>query len=325
MPRKTKKTEGPRKSEQAALDLGNKLLEQFKDSKALPAAMSQIFINGIKNRHAAGYSWTNQLIVALAGYSDSAGYGQWQEMGRQVRKGETGFWILKPYLKSLTVKDKDTGEESRIKVPVGFGAVKVFGLEQTDVANEELWEKHRPDDSQTREFLDGLPLTDVAEQWGLKLTAYNGVEGKALGWYRPSSKTIALGVENVATFAHELIHAADDKLGNLKATTDRATRQKEEIVAELGGAILLTAIGYEQEADVGGAWNYINSWSQANGDHDKLVRACNQVLNRTCQCVALVLETAGLWERPEEREQTAAKPKRKKRKTTKRKQQTAAA
>jgi len=310
----------PSKSEVAAQELGQKLLDQFKDPTALPKALSQLFIRGVKNRHAANYSWTNQLLVALAGYSDSAGYGQWQTMGRQVRKGEHGFWILKPYLKTFTRKDPDSGEERAVKVPVGFGAVKVFGLEQTDVANEELWEKHRPDDSQTREFLDGLPLKDVADAWGLKLTAYNGVEGKALGWYRPSSGTIALGVENVATFAHELIHAADDKLGNLKLTNDRATRQKEEIVAELGGAILLTAIGYEQEADKGGAWSYINSWSGAEGDHDKLVRACNQVLNRTCQCVALVLETAGLWQAPDEpeREQTAEKPKKRK---TKRKRQ----
>lgn len=288
----------PRASEVAAQQLGEKLIEQFKTPLALPKALAQIFVTGVRGRHADNYSWANQLIVALSGYSDSAGYGQWKDMGRQVCKGETGFWIFKPYLKTITDRDKDSGEERRIQIPIGFGSVKVFGLEQTDVVNEELWAKHRPDDGHIREFLDGLPLKNVAEEWGLKLTVYNGKDGKPLGWYRPSSRAIALGVENVATFAHELIHAADDKLGNLKPTNDRAIRQKEEIVAELGGAILLMAMGFEKEADLGGAWNYINSWSGAEGDHEKLVRACNSILNRTCKCVALVLETAGLWEKP---------------------------
>lgn len=299
-----RKTEGPRASEIGVQDLGERLIAQFKDPLALPKALSQIFIKGCRGRHADSYSWTNQFIVALAGYSDSAGYNQWQAMGRQVRKGEKGFWILKPFLITLTRKDADTGEEKRVKIPRGFGGVRVFGLEQTDVVNDKLWDKHRPDDSVTREFLDSLPLRAVADAWGLQLSAYNGKQLQAYGWYRPDKKVIALGVENVSTFAHELIHAADDRLGNLKATRQQDVRQREEIVAELGGAILLLALGYEQEADVGGAWNYINSWSQANGDPEKLMRACNSMLNRTCECVALVLETAGLWEKPIKGEET---------------------
>ena len=53
-------------------------------------------------------------------------------------------------------------------------------------------------------------------------------------------KAIAVGVKNLATWAHELIHAADDRLGNL---TERGQHWRSETVAELGGAILLEALG----------------------------------------------------------------------------------
>jgi hypothetical protein len=113
----------------------------------------------------------------------------------------------------------------------------------------------------------------------------NGRDGGALGWYRPGS-AIALGVENLATWAHELVHAADDRLGALKGSE----KVSAEVVAELGGAVLLHAIGRESDADVGGAWRYIDSWSGKS----KLspIAWCERLLKRACDAVALILKTA---------------------------------
>ena len=68
-------------------------------------------------------------------------------------------------------------------------------------------------------------------------------------------------------------------------------------MAELGGAVLLHACGYQRDADLGGCWDYIQSWTR-----DKNIRpidACMQVVNRTCQAVALILQTAEQLAQPE--------------------------
>ncbi len=94
-------------------------------------------------------------------------------------------------------------------------------------------------------WLESLPVRDVAESWGLSVDAYNGRGGAALGRYRHGT-SIALGVENLSTWAHELVHAADDRLGQLK---ERGQHWRSETVAELGGAILLEILGHDVESD----------------------------------------------------------------------------
>ena len=48
---------------------------------------------------------------------------------------------------------------------------------------------------------------------------------------RRRGASIALGVENLSTWAHEFIHAADDRLGHL---TENGQHWRAEAVAELG-------------------------------------------------------------------------------------------
>jgi hypothetical protein len=134
--------------------------------------------------------------------------------------------------------------------------------------------------------LANLPLREVAEAWGLSVDAYNGARGKGLGWYR-HGQAIALGVQNPSTWAHELVHAADDRLG---ALVERGQHWRSETVAELGGATLLVALGSTIEADLGGAWEYIQNY--AKDAELEPIAACTRVLKRTCDAVALILDTA---------------------------------
>ena len=134
--------------------------------------------------------------------------------------------------------------------------------------------------------LNRLPLIDVARRWGLSVEAYSGQPRGSHGKYR-WRQAIALGVENLSTWAHELLHAADDRLGNL---TERGQHWRSETVAELGGAVLLTTLGIKQEADVGGCWEYVSAY--AKDAQIEPVTACQRVLKRICDAVALVLDTA---------------------------------
>ena len=135
-------------------------------------------------------------------------------------------------------------------------------------------------------WLESLPLREVAESWGLSVDAYNGREGAALGKYRHGTG-IALGVKNASTWAHELVHAADDRLGHL---TERGQHWRSETVAELGGAILLEILGHDVESDRGGCWQYVESYARDSGIEP--VTACLRVLKRCCAAVALILDTA---------------------------------
>ena len=267
--------------------VAGKIIAAF-EAGNVPKALSQIFIKRA-GRHCDGYSWANQLLVALSGYSDAMGYGAkdgstgWLSVGRQVRKGEKAMQILAPCCRKV---DDPKAEEGKRTVVYGFKSRNVFGIEQTDIADADKWAKHNKGNEQADAFLAELPLRSVADSWGLSVRPYDGRNASALGWYR-RGEAIALGVENLATWAHELVHAADDKAGKL---VERGQHWRSETVAELGSAILMYCLGYETEADLGGAWEYIKKYATTAGIEP--VKACMDVLKRTCEAVALILATA---------------------------------
>jgi len=74
------------------------------------------------------------------------------------------------------------------------------------------------------------------------------------------------------------------------------TYDSGEIVAELGGCILLTILGYDRGADKGGAFKYVTAWSKGKDP----IAACRKMLERTCDAVALILSTAKDLQNPTE-------------------------
>ncbi|MHA2279724.1 MAG: hypothetical protein ACXAC5_02355 [Promethearchaeota archaeon] len=272
-----------------AQNVADRVLEAFKSGN-VPKALATVFIDR-GGRHIDRYSWTNRMLVALAGFSDAMGYGGqdkktkkwtsgWRSVGRQVRKGEKCTLILAP----CTRKTERDGEERT--VIFGFRATAVFGIEQTDIAEPEVWEKHNKANEAAERFVETLPLCEVAEAWGYKLGTYRGKGSAYLGWHSRAGE-IGLGVENLSVWAHELMHAADLKNGKL---VEHGQHWRSETVAELGGTILMMMMGYEREADIGHAWKYINQY--ATTAKIELIKACTDCLKRTCEAVALILETA---------------------------------
>ena len=75
------------------------------------------------------YSFGN-VVMILSQFQDAtrvAGYRAWQDMGRQVRKGEKAITILAPIIRK--VEDK-TGED--VRRLTGFKGSSVFDISQTD-------------------------------------------------------------------------------------------------------------------------------------------------------------------------------------------------
>jgi len=261
-----------------AEETANRILEAFKTGN-VPKALAPIFIHRKDDVPCRAWSWGNQLMCALYGTSDARGFRQWQEVGRNVKKGAKAFHILVPITKKVTRKDAN-GVETEGYAVIGFKTAPVFALESTE--GEAL-----PDaDREVTAWIESLPLLDVAKAWGISVEAFNGCNGRALGKFR-SDGHIALGVKNLSTWAHEFIHAADHRLGNLK---EHGQHWRSETVAELGGAILLEALGFETESDRGGAWQYIERYALAA--EITPLQACMDVLKRTCDAVNLILSEA---------------------------------
>jgi len=261
------------KAEEAA----KAIVKAFENPSDLPEPLAHIFFRRRDDLPCRRWSWRNQMLVAIRGTNDARGFRQWQEIGRWVKPGEKAFHIFAP-ISRKKVDDQDGRER---QVVVGFRGVPVFGYEQTEG-------RPLPAASAEQKWIDALPLREVAREWGLSVATFDARTKPFLGLYRPR-KAIFLGVKNLATWAHELVHAADDRLGRL--TADRRD-WSTEVVAELGAAVLLRLTGHEAEIDLGGCRLYIRRHTFRDGL--TIADACGQVLDRVCNAVRLILDTADL-------------------------------
>lgn len=262
-------------------DVAERIVNAFKDPEQLPKALAPIFIHRNDDVPCRKWSWHNQLLVALTGTTDARGIRQWNSESRKLKKGCTAIWILAPCLKKVSTKNDD-GDDVQRQILYGFRSVPVFAVEDTEGEPLSI-ENDRYD-----EWVQQLPLAEVATSWNINVGTYSHTGANPLGYYQHgpfSGAAIMLGVENLSTWAHELIHAADHRLTGLKDA-----KWCKEVVAELGGAVLLECLGLSQDADLGGAYDYITAYSaQAKKE---IVSACVEVLDRVCNCVKLVLDTA---------------------------------
>ncbi|MBI5090917.1 MAG: M48 family peptidase [Candidatus Hydrogenedentes bacterium] len=261
-------------------EVAQRIVTAFQQPETLPKALAPIFIHRKDDVPCRKWSWHNQLIAALSGTTDARGMRQWNEAGRKIRPGSKAIWILAPCLK--TIRDKnDQGEEVQRSALFGFRSVPVFAIEDTSGSPLPV------SDDCYNSWLQELPLLEVAKSWNIMVGTYSGTGASALGYFQRSAsgQAIMLGVENRSTWAHELTHAADDRINGLQEP-----KWHREIVAELGGAILLECLGLTHESDLGGAYEYIQRYAEdAKKD---LVKACIEVLDRVCNCVKLILDTA---------------------------------
>ena len=260
--------------------VANRILESFQNPETLPKALSLLFIHRKDEVPCRNWSWHNQLLVAMCGTTDARGIRQWNKVGRRIKKGAKAIWILAPWTKRIT-EENDHGEEVVRDVLIGFRSVPVFSVNDTE--GDEL----PAEDSANQEWIHSLPLVEVAHAWEIHVDTYSFKPGAPLGYFavRPHNQTIVLGVENISTWAHELVHAADYRVTGLKGS-----RPYKEIVAEFGSAVLLEMLDKSHEADLGGAYDYIARYAEEA--NQSVVKACIHVLDRVCNCVKLILDTA---------------------------------
>jgi antirestriction protein ArdC len=216
------------------------------------------------------YSLGNRLIMAFIGKTELCGtYHQWQEVGRQVRKGSRAFGIYAPLTKTVTDKDA-AGNETVKTVLYGFKPIPVFPVESTD---GEPLEKY----DYTPEILP--PFYDICEKLGITVY-WKPASRPAYGWYSPASDTITMQSEDWAVFYHEACHSIRERVADTK---DIAT---EEIIAELTSAVLMAMNGinsYQKQA-----YEYISRYCQDKSP-DKVLQTIFKSLNAVEEVVNIIL------------------------------------
>jgi antirestriction protein ArdC len=216
-------------------------------------------------------------------------YKQASERGGHVRRGETSslvvFWKRLDPLKVRKVRDNVTGERvemATLGAPMVLRYFRVFNVEQCEnveypraEAERHEWDALEQCESIVTDYLRCGPLL---------------VEGGARACYQPSSDRVCMPERDrfegaagyYSTIFHELAHStghakrlARKELLEFHAFGD-ASYSREELVAEMGAAMLCGVAGIDQ-LTVPNSAAYVRSWlDKLRGDKRLVVTAAAQ-------------------------------------------------
>lgn len=241
------------------------------------------------------YRGINTLLVAMTsmanGYTDNrwATFNGIKRAGGSVRKGEKGTLVI--LWKPIEKKDKATGEVTdKFLMLKGY---TVFNVEQADFPDG-VPADGREDELRAHDLNEVAEeiISDYATRENLKVT-----RGGDSAHYSPMFDQIAVptpeqfetGAAYYSVTFHELVHSTghESRLARIETTSyGTDPYAKEELVAELGAAMLNGIVGIEETIEDSAA--YIATWLRTLRDDKKLVV---QAAAKAQRAVDLILGT----------------------------------
>jgi len=220
--------------------------------------------NRISNRP---YSLLNQMLLKHEG--EYATFKQWSELGGKIRKGEKSeiivFWKMQQIEES-----KENGVKEKKMLPLlryynVFHISQVDGIEPKAIADLKPIE---PIEDAEKLFIDYVTRENIILRHAASNKAY----------YSPMSDMIHLPLkeqftrieEYYSTAFHEATHSTlkearcnrqEERKGKLVAFGSEEY-SKEELVAEIGSALILNILGIETEKSIRNSAGYIQNWIQ---------------------------------------------------------------
>lgn len=243
------------------------------------------------------YSMNNAMLIFAQHPTATqvAGYNQWFEKGRQVRKGEKAIKIYGYSTRKVTDEDPQTGEKTEKKIPF-FPVLSVFAFDQTDPI-EEVTDYQRSKNSKARTWAEAnaenpTRLLEGEDESGVAQRVINHIASR--GWSfsfeeitdgsngyttLDGSKRVAVKVglspaQTAKTCLHELAHSV---LHTPEDVTGQA-RQLAEIEAESVAFIVSGALGMDTS---GYSTGYVMGWS--GGDKELIRKTAERVLKTAHQ------------------------------------------
>ena len=223
------------------------------------------------------YSMGNTMLIALQrpDATQVAGFKAWQQLGRQVRKGERSIRIMAP----MAVKERDEqGEETGERV-VFFRAVPVFDVSQTD--GEPLPEppcEPITGDSHERYI---AALEDHARSLGFSVESEPLEHAGGFCDAKRRRIVVSSNVEapnaRVRVLVHELAHAHGVGYADYG-------REDAEVLVETAAVIICGALGLDTSGE---SIPYIAGWGEANdldaiGKHAATVDEIASAIEAAC-------------------------------------------
>ena len=222
------------------------------------------------------YSLLNQMLLQHTG--EYATFKQWQDLGGHIRKGEKSEIVVFWKIFESKETDLDTGEIEIKKIPL-LRYYNVFHISQVDGV-EPLAPEQLNDEVEPIEAGDKI-INDYINREHLKF-----VECKSnQAYYSPSNDTVVVPLkeqysmlnEYYSTTFHELTHSTGHKnrLNRLQtgavASFGSENYSKEELVAEIGSATLMSIAGIETPKTFRNSTAYIQNWLQVLRSDNKFV------------------------------------------------------
>lgn len=222
----------------------DRVVEKFKTGDLSPISKA-VRIQLDPNAPARKWSLSNRVIAFIQSEEfDCRGYRQWQEVGRQVKKGGKAVYIIRPHMIKLAEEFKDTSGEKY--TCIGFSSVAVFPASTTD--GESPIPSYAP-----REL---PPLMDIAKRLNIKVE-YVPIAPDRLGDCQINGEKIRLGSHDPRIFFHELAHAIHAKIdGELKG----GQNLEQETIAEFTATVLMDLYGLPD--NTGNTWKYISLYAK---------------------------------------------------------------
>lgn len=253
-------------------EITNKIIAKLEQGTGI---FEMPFVNGLPKNRVTGKAYRGINLWLLDG-GEYATFKQIKELGGKVKKGAKAHTVV--FWKLLEGEEEETGKE--IKIPL-LKQYKVFKIgEQTEgIEPTEKVEKHQHEKiAEAEAIIKNYP----------NRPAITRASGKA--YYRPSEDVVNIPpIEDFAdvnryysTFFHELIHSTGsekrlNREGVAKLDKFGSERySKEELIAELGAAILCATTGIEKHT-LDHSASYIQSWiTVLKNDHTFIINGAQQ-------------------------------------------------
>jgi antirestriction protein ArdC len=235
------------------------------------------------------YNGINQLMLSGGEF---ATFKQIKEAGGSVNKGAKGEKVVfyKEYFKKIEVEDEDGETEEAQKKIKMLKCYTVFRITDTDleVKHEKKQPVHRWKPENKAEKL----VKEYAKAHGIKIThggnrAFNSTLDNSVTL--PNKEQFKDRAEYYSTVFHELTHSTARFVGRdlSQYAKDKKARAREELVAEIGAAYIMSYLGIEQEMQFKNSAGYIQGWASNLKDDKnailyatpKAIEAANMILN----------------------------------------------
>jgi antirestriction protein ArdC len=218
------------------------------------------------------YSLGNIMLIASQRRDATrvAGFRTWNKLGRFVRKGEKGIFVLAPIMRRKT-ESPDNLELKESTIPAGFRPVYVFDVSQTEGQELPVICSVSGD---PREYLERLTalidrlviVLEYSEDIAPALGISSGGKITLLPGQSPAGEFVTLSHE----LAHELMHRTERR-----SATSKCVRETE---AEAVAYVVSQAIGLET---ISAAKDYIQLY---NGDANLLIESL-EIIQRTANSI----------------------------------------